>query len=77
MSKVSDGEVKHETCVHGRLTEAWVGGDALSVPLCTWSIPEPAPPVVVRLWGGRVIPGRDCRRCPAWQRVPRFVGEPR
>jgi hypothetical protein len=64
-----NGELRHETCRFGRLTEAWIGGDASVVPLCTWAIPDPAPPALLRAWGGRVEPERDCKGCAAYRAV--------
>ena len=71
---MNPGESRHETCRFGTLTEAYfhspVGGETQGVrPLCTWSIPEPAPPAAVRGWGGAVEPMRDCLKCPAWKPV--------
>lgn len=63
------GELRHETCRFGRLTEAWIGGDATVVPLCTWSLPDPSPPAIQRAWGGRVEPHRDCAVCAAHEVV--------
>lgn len=68
------GESRHMTCRFGTLTEAYyhspVGVETQGVrPLCTWSIPEPAPPAAVRAWGGAVDPERDCLKCAAWRPV--------
>lgn len=73
MNVLEFGEVRHERCRFARLTEAWVGGEPMSVPLCTWSLPEPAPPAIKRAWGGRVDPERDCALCLAYAELP---GEP-
>ena len=69
-----NGELRHEQCRYGRMTEAWhyasVGGETPTViPLCGWKIPEPAPPAAVRGWGGAVDYQRDCAKCAAWKPV--------
>ena len=69
-----NGELRHEQCRYGRLTEAWhyapVGGETPTViPLCGWQIPEPAPPAAVRVWGGAVDYQRDCAKCAAFRPV--------
>lgn len=66
-----NGEARHLTCRHGKLTEAWSSFEsghlsATVVPLCLWELPEPAPPAASRGWGGRVEPERDCATCKAW-----------
>ena len=65
------GERRHETCRFGTLTEAWSTFEsgaltATVVPLCSWELPDEAPPAARRAWGGRVEPHRDCAVCPAW-----------
>lgn len=62
-----NGELRHETCRFGRLTEAWTGAGPSVVPLCTWAIPDPAPPALLRSWGGRVEPVTpEDGDCPDW-----------
>ena len=63
------GEHRHETCRFGRLTEAWTASGPTVVPLCTWNLPDPAPPALLRAWGGRVEPERDCVGCSAHRAV--------
>ncbi len=68
-----NGELRHETCRFGRLTEAWFhehGRDTpVVVPLCTWNLPEATPPAILRWWGGGVKPERDCVGCSAHRAV--------
>ena len=68
---MNNGERRHETCRHGRLTEAWcvemVGKKTPTViPLCGWRVPEPCPPAVKRAWGGNAIDTEDCAACQAY-----------
>lgn len=64
------GERKHESCTFGSLTPAWLNGDDPTIlPLCGWSIPEPAAPAAVRGWGGLVDYDRDCAVCMAHKPV--------
>jgi hypothetical protein len=68
------GERKHETCRFGTLTKAWrmgmEGGSTPEVaPLCTWQVPDEAPPGLKRGWGGLVEFGRDCAVCVAHKPV--------
>jgi hypothetical protein len=73
MTGAQYGERKHETCAYGRLSEAWfceAGVEAATVvPLCSFPLPEPSPPALVRAWGGRVEFDRDCATCIAHKPV--------
>jgi hypothetical protein len=64
------GERKHESCMYGTLTPAWLNGDADTLlPLCNWQLPDPSPPAVSRAWGGLVEYDRDCATCIAHKPV--------
>ena len=67
MSAVSFGEVRHERCKFGRLTEAYLinpnGETPSSAPLCTFTPPDPVPPGLTRAWGGIIDVERDCAKC--------------
>jgi len=70
MTGAQYGERKHESCMYGTLTPAWLNGDAATLlPLCSWPLPDPAPPAVSRAWGGLVEYDRDCATCIAHKPV--------
>ena len=65
-----NGELRHETCRYGGMTEAFhisLDGEETPtvIPICTWRVPEPAPPAIVRHWGGGIEVERDCAVCKA------------
>lgn len=68
------GEARHEQCRYGILTPCirlW-GPEAQEkdvIPLCTWRVPDPAPPWVTRALGGAVEPETDCAACPCFREV--------
>lgn len=69
------GEDRHQRCRFGLLTEAWYGDgnpegwEPTVLPICTFKVPEPCPPALLRQWGGSIDLVRDCAVCPAFAEV--------
>jgi hypothetical protein len=63
------GEMRHERCRFGSLTQAWSGSDLQNMkpgvePLCGYMPEGPLPPPLKRAWGGTIVdPEQDCRIC--------------
>lgn len=69
------GEDRHMRCRYGQLTEAYVVHDSpgrpeheepITLPACTFPLPDRSPPALHRAWGGLVEYDRDCAVCKAY-----------
>ena len=78
--QVHPGELRHERCRYGTLTEAYhiaaSGKETPMVtPLCTFKPPGPVPPALDRAWGGLIDTSRDCSACPCFSEVTLTIPE--
>ena len=87
------GEDRHQRCRWGMLTESWsVSVDEMQraaardssprwkpgvIPLCTFPLSEPVPPMLHRIWSGGIDLRRDCAVCPAYRPLDEDPGHDR
>ena len=73
------GEIRHEKCIYGKLSEAWfvpVDGEISEsnlkptvIPSCLFSISEQVPPWVERRMHDYVEYDRDCAVCKCFSEI--------